>query len=60
MLVTGIALIVLGVVLGLFFPVMFVAALAGLVLLVLSLVAGGRRAAKTSPRAGDPAPDRPE
>jgi hypothetical protein len=60
MLVTGIALIVLGVVLGLFFPVMFVAALAGLVLLILSLVAGGRRAAKTSARAGDTAPDRPE
>lgn len=60
MLVTGIALIVLGVVLGLFFPVMFVAALAGLVLLILSLVAGAKRAASTSPGAADPTPDRPE
>jgi hypothetical protein len=60
MLVTGIALIVLGVVLGLFFPVMFVAALAGLVLLVLSLVAGARRAETGSRRTVDPAPDPPE
>ena len=44
MLITAIALIALGVVLGLFFPVMFVAALAGVVLLVLFLVSGARRA----------------
>ena len=44
MLFTAIALIALGVVLGLFFPVMFVAALAGVVLLVLFLVGGARRA----------------
>jgi hypothetical protein len=59
MLVTGIALIALGVVLGLFFPVMFVAAAAGLVLLILSFVAGARRAT-SSPGATDPAPDPPE
>jgi polyferredoxin len=59
MLVTGIVLIAAGIILGLFFPVMFVAAVAGVVLLVLSLVAGGRRAT-TAPRAADPAPDRPE
>ena len=60
MLFTALALIVLGIVLGLLFPVMFVAAAAGLVLLVVSLVAGARRAASASPRAVDPTPDRPE
>ena len=60
MLATAIALIVLGVVLGLFFPVMFVAAAAGLLLLVASFVAAGRRARTASPRTTDPAPDRPE
>jgi hypothetical protein len=59
MVVTGIALIALGVVLGLFFPVMFVAAAAGAALLVVSFVAAGKRA--TNERtAADPAPDRPE
>ena len=60
MLATAIALIVLGVVLGLFFPVMFVAAAAGVVLLVASFVAAGRRATNASPRTPDPTPDRPE
>lgn len=59
MLVTALVLIAAGVVLGLFFPAMFVAAAAGLVLLVISLVAGARRTAGA--RGGsDPAPDRPE
>jgi len=44
MIFAALALIALGVVLGFFFPVMFVAALAGAVLLVLFFVAGARRA----------------
>jgi hypothetical protein len=38
---------------------MFVAAAAGLVLLIAALVAGSRRATGSA-RASDPAPDRPE
>ena len=53
MLITAIALIALGVIVGLFFPVMFVAALAGLVLLILFLVAGARRA-KVETEKADP------
>ena len=60
MLATSIALIALGVVLGFFFPVMFVAAAAGAVLFVISLVAASRRAATATPRTADPTPDRPE
>lgn len=59
MLVTALVLIVAGILLGLFFPAMFVAAAAGLVLLIISLVAGARRTAGTR-RGSDPAPDRPE
>lgn len=59
-LATSITLIVLGVVLGLFFPVMFVAAAAGAVLLIISLVAASRRATTAPARVDDPAPDRPE
>jgi hypothetical protein len=44
MLVTALVLIALGIALGLFFPVMFVAALAGVVLLILFLVAAARQA----------------
>jgi len=44
MLVTAIALIALGIVLGLFFPVMFVAAVAGVILLIVFLAGGARRA----------------
>jgi hypothetical protein len=40
----ALALLIVGVVLGFFFPVMFVAALAGLVLLVVFLVGAGKRA----------------
>jgi hypothetical protein len=53
MLAAAIALIALGVVLGLFFPVMFVAALAGVVLPVLFLVSGARRA-KAEADSADP------
>ena len=60
MVATAVALIVIGVVLGLFFPVMFVASLAGLLLLIGTLVAVGRRATTASPPAEDPTPDRPE
>jgi membrane protein implicated in regulation of membrane protease activity len=59
-LAAGIALIVVGVVLGLFFPVVFVAAAAGLVLLILSFVATARRAKTASADTEDPTPDRPE
>jgi ABC-type Na+ efflux pump permease subunit len=59
-LAAGIALVFLGVVFGFFFPVMFVAAAAGLVLLILALVAGARRAKDASPGVEDPTPDRPE
>jgi hypothetical protein len=51
----AVALIVLGVVLGIFFPVMFVAALAGIVLLVLFLFGAGRRAT-TGATGSDEAP----
>ena len=43
-LAAAVALILLGIVLGIFFPVMFVAAVAGIVLLVLFLIGAGRRA----------------
>ena len=59
MLVTAIVLIAAGIVLGLFFPVMFVAAAAGVVLLILALVAGTRRAT-TERTSVDPTPDAPE
>jgi hypothetical protein len=59
MLVTAIVLIAAGIVLGLFFPVMFVAAVAGVVLLIISLVAASRRAT-TERTAVDPTPDGPE
>jgi hypothetical protein len=59
MLVTAIVLIAAGIVLGLFFPVMFVAAAAGVVLLILALVAGTRRAT-TERTTVDPTPDAPE
>jgi uncharacterized membrane protein len=55
----AIALIVLGVLLGLFFPVMFVAALAGIVLLVVFLV-GAKRATVDATRQDEVSPDRPE
>ena len=60
MLAAAVALIALGVVLGLFFPVMFVAAAAGVVLLIVALVAAGRRAKTASPRTADPTPGPPE
>ena len=59
MVVTAIVIIVLGVALGLFFPVMFVAAAAGVALLAFALVAAGRRAT-TDEQPVDPAPDPPE
>jgi hypothetical protein len=43
MVFTALTLIGLGIVFGLFFPVMFVAALAGVVLLVFAVIAGARR-----------------
>jgi hypothetical protein len=55
-LAAAVALIVLGVVLGLFFPVMFVAAVAGLVLLVVFLVGGAKRATTGATGSDDAAP----
>ena len=60
MVASSITLIVLGVILGLFFPVMFVAAAAGVVLLIASLIVVSRRATSASPRTADPTPDSPE
>jgi len=58
-LAVAIALIVLGVLLGLFFPVMFVAALAGVVLLVVFLV-GAKRTVVDATGRDEVSPDRPE
>ena len=44
MVATAIILIILGVVFGFMFPVVFVAAAAGVLLLIVSLVAAGRGA----------------
>ena len=44
MLAAGIVLIVLGVVLGIFFPVMFIATAAGIALLLVFFFGAGRRA----------------
>jgi hypothetical protein len=44
MVVTAFVLVALGILLGLFFPVMFVAAAAGAVLLVIAFLTGLRRA----------------
>ena len=55
MLPVAIALIVLGVVLGIFFPVMFVATLAGIVLLVVFFVGAGRRATSGAVGSEEPA-----
>ena len=43
MVVTGFVLIALGLLLGLFFPVMFVAALAGAIVLALGFFGGAKR-----------------
>ena len=56
MLITAFVLIALGIFLGLFFPVMFVAALAGVVLLILFFVGGARRA-KAEAESSDPGVD---
>jgi hypothetical protein len=59
MLATALVLIVLGVVLGLFFPIMFVASAAGVALLIVFLIGFARRAT-TGATGSEPAPDRPE
>ena len=59
MLATAFALIVVGVVLGLFFPIMFVASAVGAILLIVYLV-GATRRATTATTGSEPAPDRPE
>jgi hypothetical protein len=54
MVATAIILIILGVVFGFMFPVVFVAAAAGLVLLIISLVATGRRAKDAVEESSEP------
>ena len=56
MLAIAIALLVLGIALGFVFPVMFVAAVAGLVLLILFLVSGRKRVATDDGTAPDRLP----
>ena len=60
MLAVAVALIALGVILGLFFPVMFVAAVAGVVLLIVFLVGGARRAQTGAVGSDEPGTTRPE
>ena len=60
MLAVAIALLVLGVALGFFFPVMFVAAAAGLVLLIVFFVGGARRAETGEVGTDEPPVNRPE
>ena len=55
MLAAAVALIVVGIVIGIFFPVMFVATAAGIVLLIVFLVGAGRRAT-TGATGSDEAP----
>ena len=59
MLATALLLIVLGGVLGLFFPVMFAASAVGALLLLVFLV-GFLRRSTTGATGSEPAPDRPE
>jgi hypothetical protein len=59
-LAVAITLIALGIVLGLFFPVMFVAAAAGVVLLIVFLVGAGRRAQTGAVGTDEPGTTRPE
>jgi UPF0716 family protein affecting phage T7 exclusion len=54
MVAAAIVLIIIGVVFGFMFPVVFVAAVAGLVLLVISLVATGRRAKDAVEESSEP------
>ena len=56
MLATGLVLIVLGVVLGIFFPVMFVAAAAGIALLAIFFFGAGRRAKTGAVGSDEPGP----
>jgi len=60
MLVTALVLIALGIVLGIFFPVMFVAAVAGLVLLIVFFAGAGRRATTGAVGSDETASNRPE
>ena len=60
MLATALVLIVLGVLLGIFFPVMFVAAVAGIVLLVIFFVGAGRRARTGAVGSDEPGANRVE
>jgi hypothetical protein len=50
----AVALIVLGIVLGIFFPVMLVATLAGIVLLAVFFLGAGRRAASGAVGSDEP------
>jgi hypothetical protein len=54
MIATAIILVILGVVFGFMFPVVFVVAAAGLVLLVISLFAAGRGAKEAVEESSEP------
>jgi hypothetical protein len=60
MLAAALALLVLGVVLGIFFTVMFVAAAAGALLLIVFLVGAGRRAQTGAIGSDEPGSNRAE
>jgi hypothetical protein len=60
MLAGAFALIVIGVVLGIFFPVMFIATAVGIALLIVFFVGAGRRAKTGAVGSDEPGSSRPE
>jgi hypothetical protein len=56
----ALALIVLGVVLGIFFPVMFIATAVGIALLIVFVVGASRRARTGAVGSDEPGTNRPE
>jgi hypothetical protein len=59
MLAGAIALIVVGIVLGIFFPVMFIATAVGIALLIVFFVGGARRAKTGAVGSDEPGSPRP-
>jgi UPF0716 family protein affecting phage T7 exclusion len=56
----AIALIVVGLVIGIFFPIMFIAAAVGVALLIVFLVGASRRAHTSAARSEEPSANSPE
>jgi UPF0716 family protein affecting phage T7 exclusion len=56
----AIALIVLGIVIGIFFPVMFIATAVGIALLIVFFVGTSRRAHASAARSEEPSANSPE